>query len=57
MNDAPGIAKVFIDLIVRHPDFPTRSTETQSPPLSLGPPDTTFELDCRYHLRVNYENI
>ena len=24
MNDAPGLAKVFIDLIVQHPNFPTQ---------------------------------
>ena len=32
INDAPGLAKVFIDLIVRHSDFPTRC---QRPRLSL----------------------
>ena len=42
-----------------HPVFPTRLsvTETQSPPPSFGPPGTTFELDCGYHLRVFYEGI
>ena len=28
------------------------ATETQSSPLNPGPPSTTFELDCGYHLRV-----
>ena len=32
MNEASGLAKVFIDLIVQHPDFPTRC---QQPRLSL----------------------
>ena len=42
-----------------YPGFPTRSlaTETQSSPPSPGPPGTTFELDCGYHLCVFYESI
>ena len=38
-----------------HPGFQTRllATGTQSSPPSPGPPGTTFELDCGYHLRVS----
>ena len=38
---------------------PTRlsATEVQFSPPSSGPPGTTFELDCSYHLRAFYENL
>ena len=49
MTDTPGLAEVFIPL------DSMSATETQSSPPSSGPPDTTFELDCGYHLRVFYE--
>ena len=49
--DAPGLAEVFIPLDSRS------TTETQSSPLSSGPPGTTFELDCGYHLRICFEDI
>ena len=55
-NDAPGLAEVLIDLVIRHPG-PPNSIVGQSTPPSSGSSGTTFELDCGYHLRVFYENI
>ena len=42
-----------------HLGFPTQlsATKTQSSPPSSGPPSTTFELNCGYHLRIFYEDI
>ena len=47
--DAPGL--IFIPL------NSMSATKTRSSPANYGPPGTTFELDCGYHLRVFYKNI
>ena len=49
--NTPELAEVFIPL-----DSMLASKSQCSPP-SFGPPGTTFELDCGYHLHIFYENI
>ena len=49
--DAPGLAGVFIP-----PDSIVSDQNSVSTSKSWSP-DTTFKLDCGYHLRVIYENI
>ena len=59
--NAPGLAEVFIDLVVRHgPPRPPRLNCTSRLSCHLKvliPPGTTFKLDCSYYLCVFYENI
>ena len=53
--NAPGLAEIISDVVIRYHDLPGSETETQSSLSSSGPPGTIFELDCDYHPHASYK--
>ena len=57
MIDAPGLAEIISDVVIRYHDLPDSATETQSSLPSSGPPGTTSKFNCGYRQRVSSKKI